>query len=165
MSEILYKARPSVWRTHPFGTIVCILLILLGAYIAVTAQVPYLAALQAQTQLALPAAFDPRWIGYGLLVIGVLPLLRWWLSTLSDQLEIRRNEIIWTHGLLNKNYTETNMASVRTVRVTQTLFQRLVGAGDLVIYTTGDDPELAIRGLPRPNEIREHIKRQSSREV
>jgi uncharacterized membrane protein YdbT with pleckstrin-like domain len=95
----------------------------------------------------------------------VLPLLRWWLSTLSDQLEIRRNEIIWTHGLLNKNYTETNMASVRTVRVTQTLFQRLVGAGDLVIYTTGDDPELAIRGLPRPNEIREHIKRQSSREV
>jgi len=165
MSETLYQANPSVWRTHPFGTILCLVLIVLGAYIAITGQVPYLSALLAQVQDSLPPAFDPRWIGYGLIVIGVLPLLRWWLATLSDHLEIRTNEIIWTHGLLNKNYTETNMASVRTVRVHQSLFQRLVGSGDLVIYTTGDDPELAIRGLPRPNEIRAHIKRQSSREI
>jgi len=161
MSDILYQANPSVWRTHPFGTIICVLLIAVGIYVAVTGVVPYLSPFI--EQLPPPAAFDQRWIGYGLIVIGVLPLLRWWLQALFDHLEIRPNEIIWTHGLLNKNYTETNMSSIRTVRVHQSLFQRIVGAGDLVIYTTGDDPELAIRGLPRPNEIREHIKRQSSR--
>jgi uncharacterized membrane protein YdbT with pleckstrin-like domain len=165
MSDILYQANPSVWRTHPFGTILCIVLIVLGGYVAVTAKLPYLSALLAQQQIAIPEAFDIRWVGYGLMVIGVLPLLRWWLQSLFDHLEIRPNEIIWTHGLLNKNYTETNMASVRTVRVQQSFFQRLVGAGDLVIYTTGDQPELAISGLPRPNEIREHIKRHSTREV
>jgi len=157
MSDILYQANPSVWRTHPFGTILSFVLIIAGVYIAITGQVPYLAPYLSQLPYA--ERIDPRWIGYALIVLGVLPLLRWWLQSLFDHLEIRPNEIIWTHGLLNKNYTETNMASVRTVRVHQSLFQRIVGAGDLVIYTTGDDPELAIRGLPRPNEIREHIKR------
>ena len=57
------------------------------------------------------------------------------------------------------------MGSIRTVRVHQSLFQRMVNAGDLVIYTTGDLPELSIKGLPRPNEIREHIKRQSAGEA
>jgi hypothetical protein len=34
----------------------------------------------------------------------------------------------------------------------------MLNAGDLVIYTTGDEPELSIQGLPRPGDIREYIK-------
>jgi uncharacterized membrane protein YdbT with pleckstrin-like domain len=56
------------------------------------------------------------------------------------------------------------MASVRTVRVQQSLLQRLLNAGDLVVYTTGDEPELTIKGLPRPGEIRALIKQQSGGE-
>jgi uncharacterized membrane protein YdbT with pleckstrin-like domain len=94
----------------------------------------------------------------------LLQLIAWWLSGRFDQLEISEREVIWTHGILNKEYTETNMNSIRTVRVRQSLFQRLMNAGDLVIYTTGDEPELTIKGLPRPGEIRELIKSRTAGE-
>ena len=163
MSKLLYQAHPSVWRTHPLGTVVAWLLVFAGIYIAATGQIPYVSMLLANTEL--PAWADQRYAGYALIAFGVLRLLGWWFAARFDQLEIRENELIWTHGFLNKNYTETNMGSIRTVRVHQSLFQRVVNARDLVIYTTGDLPELSIKGLPRPNEIREHIKRQSAGEA
>jgi uncharacterized membrane protein YdbT with pleckstrin-like domain len=51
---------------------------------------------------------------------------------------------------------------VRTVRVKQSLLQRLLNAGDIEVYTAGDVPELVIRGMPDPEAIRNHIKGQSA---
>lgn len=163
MSKLLYEANPSVWRTHPFGTLVALLFVLAGGYVALTGQIPYLSELLAGTEL--PAWLDLRYIGYALIAFGLLRLLGWWLAARFDHLQIYDNEIVWTHGFLNKHYTETNMASIRTVRVHQSLLQRILNAGDLVIFTTGDEPELAVKGLPRPSEIREHIKRQGASEA
>lgn len=159
MSDLLYQGSPSLWRSHPFGSLVAILLLLLGVWIALTGQVPYLSAWLATA--AITPGFDLRLAGYALMLIAALILLGWWLATLVDRLEIRRHEIVWTHGLLARQYTEINMASVRTMRINQSLLQRLLDAGDLVIFTAGDQPELAIHGLPRPREVREHIKRQT----
>ncbi len=160
MSEVLYKANPSVWRSHPFGALIACVLVLLGVLIALTGAIPFVP--EPTRPFQLPEGLEVRWLGYGLVVIGLFQLLRWWLATLMDQLEIYERELVWTHGLLSKEYTEINMASVRTVRIEQSLFQRIVDAGDLQIFTAGDDPELRIRGLPRPQEIRQHIKRQST---
>lgn len=93
--------------------------------------------------------------------IGILILLYWYISTKADKLTIKSDEVVWTHGLISKQYTEINMSSVRTVRVSQSLLQRVVNAGNIEIYTSGDEPELVIRGLPNPDEIREHIKGQA----
>ncbi len=166
MSEVLYEANPSVWRMRPLGTVVSLGLVVAGLYVGLTGNIPYLA--EALAYLRLPADADVRWVrwvGDGVALLGAFNLLRWWASTLVDHLEIRNSEIIWTHGLLSKSYTEINMDSVRTVRIQQSLFQRMVGAGDLVIFTTGDVPELSVKGLPRPKEIRDHIKRQTTGEV
>lgn len=159
MSSPLYAANPSVWRMHPFGTFIAWLLVLAGAYVGVTGNIPYLSDLLVGVQL--PAWLDLRYVGYLLAGWGLLQLIGWWLSARFDHLEIGEQALVWTHGFLNKQYTETNMASVRTVRVKQSLLQRLLNAGDLVIYTTGDDPELTIKGLPRPGDIRALIKQQS----
>ncbi len=96
--------------------------------------------------------------------IGILLLLYWYVQTKYDHLSIRDDEIVWTHGLLSKQYTEINMSSVRTVRVTQSLLQRMLSAGDIAIFTAGDAPELVIKGMPNPDEIREHIKGQAKKE-
>jgi uncharacterized membrane protein YdbT with pleckstrin-like domain len=90
--------------------------------------------------------------------IGVLILLWWWISTKADKLTVKTYEIVWEHGLINKQYTELSMSALRSVRVKQSLLQRMLNAGDVEIYTAGDDPELVIKGLPDPNSIREHIK-------
>lgn len=93
--------------------------------------------------------------------VGIILLLYWYVTTRADHLKIKTDEIVWTHGIINKQYTEINMSTLRTVRVKQSLLQRLLNAGDVEIYTAGDDPELVVRGMPDPDRIREYIKGQN----
>lgn len=153
---VYYEAHPSLIRMRPFATLMAIGLMLLGILLALTG----LAYLPVEiAQLA-------RWIdgepvqgaGLVLFALSALQLLMWWIATRTDQLKITDEEILWTHGILNKRYTELGMGSVRTVQVSQSLLQRLLDAGDLRVFTTGDLPELVVRGLPDPNRVRELIK-------
>jgi uncharacterized membrane protein YdbT with pleckstrin-like domain len=93
--------------------------------------------------------------------IGILILLWMWIKTKMDRLTITPDEIVWIHGLLNKKYTEIGMTSVRTVKVDQSLLQRMLDAGDVAVYTSGDVPEMVIRGLPDPGRIRDLINGKS----
>lgn len=94
--------------------------------------------------------------------VGIILLVYWYILAKVDHLTIKTDEIVWSHGLLNKQITEINMSSVRTVRVKQSLLQRILKAGDIEIYTAGDMPEVVIRGMPEPEAIRDHIKGQSA---
>ncbi|ADC62786.1 PH domain-containing protein [Allochromatium vinosum] len=157
MPEILYDAHPSLLRSRPFGTLLAILLMLGGILVALVGDQIVPPEFRQSVQV------DGRtlqMIGIGIFAFATLQLLIWWVTARTDHLEITPDEILWTHGLLSKQYTEINMASVRTVRVTQTLFQRIMNAGDITLYTAGDTPELMVCGLPDPGQIRELIKAQ-----
>ncbi len=153
MSEILYEANPSFVRMRPFGTLLLILLILGGILLAVLGDrlLPPVIVSQIDSRML-------QMIGIAVFAIATLQLMTWWVSARADQLVITEDELLWTHGLLSKQYTEINMASVRTVRVSQTLLQRIMDAGDITVFTSGDNPELFVRGLPAPSEIRELVK-------
>lgn len=142
-------------RMNPIGTVLMILLVVAGIAIAV-------AGGQIAAVLGIPAPeVDGRIFaiaGIVLAVIGFFRLLSWWVATKVDHLKIKEDELVWTHGLLNKQYVEISMGSVRTVRINQTLLQRLMNAGDVTIFTSGDAPELVVRGLPDPDSIRDYIK-------
>jgi uncharacterized membrane protein YdbT with pleckstrin-like domain len=149
MSEVLYDAHPSMIRSHPFTTLLALALIPLGI------------ALALMGGTFLPAAAPvAAVVGLGVAALAFLTLLTWYVRSKTDHLVISDEEIVWTHGLLNKGYTEINMSSVRTTRVKQTVMQRIMRAGDVEIYTAGDNPELVIQGLPDPDEIRRLIKGQ-----
>ncbi|MGD2083001.1 MAG: PH domain-containing protein [Chromatiales bacterium] len=96
------------------------------------------------------------------LAVGILALMWMYLKTKMDKLIIKTDEVVWEHGLLSKDYTEIGMNSVRTAKITQSLLQRMLNAGDLYIYTAGDEPEVVIKGLPEPGRIREYIKGRSA---
>lgn len=93
--------------------------------------------------------------------VGILILLIWYLKTRMDKLMITSRDVIWTHGLLSKQNTEFNIGSVRTIKINQSLLQRMLKSGDVEIYTAGDMPEIKIAGLPDPSKIREIIKEQT----
>jgi len=153
MNTVLYEASPSMTRTNPLGTLLMLLLILLGVYLAIAAR-----GVAASVGLPADSGKIVGLVGLVLVVVGFVRLMAWWITTKIDHIKVTDNEIIWTHGLLSKQYTEINMSSVRTVRVAQSLLQRIMNAGDVAIYTSGDEPELLVRGLPDPAEIREHVK-------
>jgi len=155
-SEVRYQAHPSMLRMRPFSTLLALALMLAGVLVAILGK-GLLPAL-------LPEQLNDRVVqvvGIVVFALAAMQLLAWWVSTLSDRLKITDDEMLWTHGLMNKQYTEISMGSVRTVRVTQSLLQRLMNAGDITVFTTGDLPELVVRGLPEPNRVRELVKARS----
>ena len=147
MSDPVYDAHPSMIRSRPFASLLALALIPAGIGIALSGG-----------QLVPEAAPVVGVIGLAVTALAFLTLLSWYVRAKTDHLVIKDDEIVWTHGLLNKGYTEISMASVRTTRIRQTLTQRILNVGDVEIYTAGDNPELVVKGLPDPDEIRRQIK-------
>jgi uncharacterized membrane protein YdbT with pleckstrin-like domain len=150
MANVLYEANPSLLRTHPFGTVLLVLQLLAGIVIAI-------ASGGIAASLGLPAQVIGI-LGIAAVVVAFVWLLAWFVATKMDHLVIKDDEIVWSHGLISKQYTEINLSSVRTTRVIQSLMQRIMDAGDVMIFTSGDQPELFIRGLPEPGRIRDLLQ-------
>lgn len=91
-------------------------------------------------------------------LIGI-PLILWTRVVHKRKvLEIDNDEIHYSEGVLSKNIVDIPVGSVRTVRVNQSFLQRIVNIGNLEIYTSGDLPELVLRGYPDPHLIRDILK-------
>ena len=82
----------------------------------------------------------------------------WYVLTLMDKMQVTEKKIIWTHGLLSKNYVEVSIGHVRTTNVYQSFIQRICDAGDIEIYSAGDKPEAYLKGLPFPNKLKKIIE-------
>lgn len=133
MATVLYEANPSLLRTQPFATLLLFILLIAGIVLAILSGA-------VSESLGLPS----RIVGLAGIVIAAgafVWLLVWYISTKMDHLEIREDEVVWSHGLISKQYTEISMSSVRTTRVTQSLMQRIMDAGDVMIFTSGDQRE------------------------
>lgn len=150
MATVLYEANPSMLRTHPFATVLLFVLLLAGIVLAIVSGA-------VSASLGLPAQIVGI-AGMAMVAVAFVWLLIWFVSTKMDHLAITDDEVVWSHGLINKQYTEISMSSVRTTRVQQSLMQRIMNAGDIMIFTAGDNAELYVRGLPEPNRIRELIQ-------
>jgi uncharacterized membrane protein YdbT with pleckstrin-like domain len=85
----------------------------------------------------------------GFLVIGV-----WAIVVRSERLAVGVHDVLLERGFIAKQRVQVNRDSVRAVRVSQGVMQRLLGVGDIEIFTGGDYPEIAVRGLPRPDAVR-----------
>jgi uncharacterized membrane protein YdbT with pleckstrin-like domain len=67
-------------------------------------------------------------------------------------------EITLEEGLLSKGRTEVDITTVRSVKVHQSLMNRLLGVGNVSVFTAGDSPEISAVGMPRPQEFKDIIK-------
>lgn len=85
----------------------------------------------------------------GFVVIGI-----WALVVRTERLALGDHDVLSERGFIAKQRVQVNRDSVRAVRVSQGVMQRLLNVGDVEIFTGGDYPEIAIRGLPRPDQVR-----------
>jgi uncharacterized membrane protein YdbT with pleckstrin-like domain len=87
--------------------------------------------------------------------VGAIVLLVWYLKTLATRLVITDEEIRLERGLLAKEHREIRLSAVRTVRIDQSLFNRMFGVGTITVYSAGDQPEFTVAGMPNPGRIRD----------
>lgn len=88
-------------------------------------------------------------------VIGIVAIGIWWLRQKGERLALSDREVLLERGLLSKQRTEIALSSIRSVRITQTLGQRLFDVGNIELFSAGDIAEIAIKSMPRPGRIRD----------
>ena len=111
-----------------------------------------------------PAMFRSNPLGFIVAVlliavaVGVLILLWWYLQCRSTKLAADGNTVMLERGLLSKERIELDIDKVRTVKVYQSLFNRMFGVGRISVYTSGDAAEFEVDGMPDPHRFRELVK-------
>ena len=88
-------------------------------------------------------------------VIGILAIAIWWVMNKGERLALSDREVLMERGLLAKQRTEIALSSIRSVRITQTLGQRIFDVGNIELFSAGDMAEIAVKSMPRPGRIRE----------
>ncbi|UTS82748.1 PH domain-containing protein [Phaeobacter piscinae] len=88
------------------------------------------------------------------ILIGIIGFGVWYLACLANRLTVTKHQMTREVGILSKERTEVALESIRSVNVKQSLMNRIFDTGQVSISTIGDNPEIVLSGLPRPNEIR-----------
>jgi uncharacterized membrane protein YdbT with pleckstrin-like domain len=142
-----YDEHPVMFRNQPLGYI--------GLWVLILA--PVLALLLYREEVAGMGNFPPAML-LAFAGFGIVILLYWFVKTRAKRLRITGDQVHLERGLLSKRHVELDVGQIRAVRVYQTFFDRIFRVGRIEIFTTGDDPEFVISGMPDPDRVRDHVR-------
>ena len=109
------------------------------------------------------AGTDITWlqVPVGVLVVGCLlwfgvRYARW----ATTNFVVTTDRLIYRHGVLAKHGIEIPLDRVNTVFFRQSVFERMVGSGDLVIESAGEMGRQAFSNVRHPSAVQNEIYRQ-----
>ena len=77
----------------------------------------------------------------------------------SVMLIVRSTEIALERGLIGRQSIEICTRNIRTIKVNQSIMQRMLNVGDICVASSGtDDYEIAAFNMPSPHEIKEIVQ-------
>jgi uncharacterized membrane protein YdbT with pleckstrin-like domain len=104
----------------------------------------------------------PRWL-LAIPFIALLPPLKMHLKRRLVSLRFQDDHLILDTGFLSRTRRTVDTAKIQDVTVQQTLGQRLLGVGDLILESAGESGRMSIANLDRPREIADAIINSSKR--
>ena len=146
---LLRTVRPALVRGHPVASCLATLLLIGGMVVII---------------LSLTGGLPEwmRWLGAVAGLGGVVWAL--WIFVLGhrwDRLKITDRRTIDERGIVMRSTSEVLHTHVRNLRITQSIWQRIVGIGDLEIDSAAGDGEadITIRNVPDPDGIKRLVDR------
>lgn len=125
---------------------------------------PLLALLAAVVVGILALAYDVHTalkIPVGLIVLVLLGWFGWrYLRWITTNFVVTTDRLIYRHGVLSKHGIEIPLDRVNTVFFRQSIFERLVGAGDLVIESASETGRQRFSNVRKPSAVQNEIYRQ-----
>ena len=124
---------------------------------------PLLALIASIVLGTLALSADATWLQVpaGILVLGLLMWfgLRYarWITT---NFVVTTDRLIYRHGVLAKHGIEIPLDRVNTVFFRQSIFERMVGSGDLVIESASETGRQAFSNVRNPSAVQNEIYRQ-----
>lgn len=112
-------------------------------------------ALLVGVSVAFPHAPKPvDWICYAILAAFALMFLLAWLKWVTALFVVTNRRVLSRQGILVRNSVEARRERIVDVRCAQSLLQRIVHAGNLLVETMGGEAgAISYEWLPHPKEI------------
>ena len=101
-----------------------------------------------------------QYILAGLLVLTVVWLLVRYARWISTSLVLTNHRLVHRTGILAKSGREIPLDHINDITYRQRIFERLIGAGDVVIESAGRESQEVFEDLPKPGRIQNEIYRQ-----
>ena len=105
----------------------------------------------------------PGWVD-ATIGLAVLAALLWFASTYAKwattNFVVTSDRLIYRHGVLAKHGIEIPLERVNTVFFSQSIFERIVGSGDLVIESAGEMGRQDFSNVRKPSAVQNEIHRQ-----
>ena len=105
---------------------------------------------------------ESRWLLLIPLVVLLAPL-RMYLSRRLITLRLHDDHLTLETGLLSRTRRTVDMAKIQDVTVSQTLSQRILGVGNLMLESAGESGRMSFQNLDQPREIADIIIESSKR--
>ena len=111
-----------------------------------------------------------RWVTVIAIVAGAVWLVRRYMKWISTNFVITSNRIIFRQGILSKSGVEIPLDRVMNVNFHQGILERMLGAGDLLIESGGEDGQSRFTDIRHPDrvqnlihsEVESHAQRRAS---
>jgi uncharacterized membrane protein YdbT with pleckstrin-like domain len=109
--------------------------------------------------------FEPDWPPWvpAILLIVLLPPIRMHLKRRMITLRFHDDHLTLETGFLSRTRRTVDMAKIQDVTVRQTLGQRLLGVGDLMLESAGESGAMGIANVDSPRAIADQILASSKR--
>jgi uncharacterized membrane protein YdbT with pleckstrin-like domain len=105
----------------------------------------------------------PDLLWYVLLALTAVNLL-WLLGRLlrwrTTNFVVTTDRLIYRSGVVAKRGKEIPLERLNDISFNQTIFERILGAGDLVIESGGERGQQAFTDIPKPSHVQNEIYRQ-----
>ncbi len=136
MEETFEKRMRPAWRSFMTWWLLCVAVAVLAVFLSVRYAAPW-------------------W----LVAVALIPVVVIMLKRCSTEFIVKHDEVTMEKGLFAKNSVEVGMPQIRTIEVRQTIFQRMLGVGDIMIASSGTDTyEIIVPGIENPKELRDIIQ-------
>jgi membrane protein YdbS with pleckstrin-like domain len=104
-----------------------------------------------------------KWLGYlvlALIVVSVVWLVHRYLKWSTTNFVITSDRLIFRSGIIAKSGIEIPLERVNNVNFSQSIFERMIGAGDLLIESGGEDGRSRFTDIRHPERVQNLIHSQ-----
>ena len=140
--EVVLDLHPHWWYlTAPVAAVV---VVLVGTIVTLAVKVPV----------------GVRYAATALLVVVAIWLVARYARWVSTSLVLTNHRLIHRSGIVSKSGREIPLDHINDISYRQHFFERLIGAGDVLIESAGRDSQEVFSDLPHPGRIQNEIYRQ-----
>jgi uncharacterized membrane protein YdbT with pleckstrin-like domain len=103
------------------------------------------------------------WIAIGAMALAAAWLIGRYIRWVSTNLVVTNRRLISRSGVLARNGREIPLAALTDISCHQSLWERVIGAGDILLESAGREGREVFPDLPRPARIQQAIAVQVDR--